>query len=95
MNNIRLKPQSNDYYTVEAYKALKTNIGFCGRDKQVIAFTSCTQGEGKSTVSYNTAVSLAESGNKVLLIDADLRKSVLIGRVVRAGKVERGLSHFL
>ena len=95
MNSIRLKPQSNDYYTVEAYKTLKTNIGFCGKDKQVIAITSCTENEGKSVISINTAVSLAESGNRVLCIDGDLRKSALIGTIVKDGKVEKGLSHYL
>ena len=51
-------------------------------------------GEGKSTVSLSVASSLAESGKKVLFIDADLRKSVLAGRH-KIDKEVKGLSHFL
>ena len=63
-----------DYRANEAYKNLRTNIQLCGSDVKVIMFTSTTPGEGKSTVSFNLAVSLAEAGKKVIFIDADLRK---------------------
>ena len=69
-----------DYRCNEAYKTLRTNIKLCGSDMKVIMFTSSTPNEGKSSVSFNLAVSLAESGKKVIFIDADLRKSVLVGR---------------
>lgn len=78
----------------EAYKALRTNIQFCGNNIKVIAFTSCVPNEGKSSVSFNLAVSFAEDNKKVVLIDADLRRSVLIGRY-RVGEIERGLTHYL
>lgn len=78
----------------ESYKSLRTNIQFCGDDVKVILFTSCTPNEGKSSVSFNLAVSFAEIGKKVILIDADLRKSVLAGRY-KVGKIEHGLSHYL
>lgn len=68
-----------DYRANEAYKNLRTNIQLCGSDIKVIMLTSTTPGEGKSTVSFNLAVSLAEAGKKVIFIDADLRKSVLVG----------------
>ena len=83
-----------DYRTSEAYKSLRTNIQFCGADVKVISFTSCTPNEGKSSISFNLAVSLAESGKKVILIDADMRKSVLAGRY-KVGSIKGGLAHFL
>ena len=94
MATVSIKKKGNDYSSEEAYKSLRTNLQFCGGDKKVIAFTSCTPNEGKSNVTLNLAVSLAEAGSRVLLIDADLRKSVLLARVRAEGKV-RGLSHLL
>lgn len=83
-----------DYRTNEAYKSLRTNIQFCGKQIKVISFTSCTPNEGKSSISFNLAVSFAESGKRVLLIDADMRKSVLAGRY-KVGSIEAGLAHYL
>jgi len=56
--------------------------------------TSSTPDEGKSTVSLGLAAALAEGGKRVLFVDADLRKSVLIGRH-RVTQEVRGLSHYL
>lgn len=86
--------QELDYRTNEAYKSLRTNIQFCGAQIKVISFTSCTPNEGKSSVSFNLAVSIADSGKRVLLLDADMRKSVLAGRY-KVGKVDAGLAHYL
>ncbi len=83
-----------DYRVNEAYKALRTNLQFCGDNIKVITFTSCTPDEGKSSVSFNIARSFAEIGKKVLLVDADLRKSVLAGRY-KVGEISGGLSHYL
>lgn len=83
-----------DYSLNEAYKSLRTNLQFCGKDVKVIAFTSCIPNEGKSSVTLNVAQALVASGNKVLLIDADMRKSVLVGRH-RISKASNGLSHLL
>lgn len=83
-----------DFKSNEAYKSLRTNIQLCGSDRKVIMFTSSVPNEGKSSVSFNLAVSLAESGKKVIFIDADLRKSVLVGRY-KINKAIKGLTHFL
>ena len=83
-----------DYRSNEAYKNLRTNIQLCGSDIKVIMVTSATPNEGKSSVSFNLAVSLAESGKKVIFIDADLRKSILVGRY-KINKSVKGLTHFL
>ncbi len=81
MENIKLDlPGQNDFFTEEAYKTLRTNLQFCGQDVKVIAITSCNENEGKSTVSLHLGKSFAELGKKVLVIDADMRKSVMAGR---------------
>lgn len=78
----------------EAYKTLRSNIQFSGSDVKVIGFTSSQPDEGKSSVSLNLAVSMAELGKKVMFIDGDLRKSVLLGRY-RINKPIKGLTHYL
>lgn len=95
MNKISIKlPGDNDFFTQEAYKVLRTNLQFCGQDIQVIAITSCNENEGKTTVALHLARSLAELGKEVLLVDADMRKSVLAGRNSNAKDVV-GLSELL
>lgn len=62
----------------EAFKRLRTNIIMSfpqGKKCCTIGVTSAQPSEGKSTVSLNLAYSLAELGDKVLLIDADMRRS--------------------
>ena len=87
-------PGNNDFFTGEAYKVLRTNLQFCGKDIKVIALTSCNANEGKSTVSLHIAKSFAELGKNVLMIDADMRKSVIAGRNTTVTK-PRGLSEVL
>lgn len=87
-------PGDNDYMTEEAYRTLRTNLQFCGRDKKVIAFTSCQENEGKSTIALHVAKSFAQLDKKVLMIDADMRKSVLLGRNTSAHDIN-GLSELL
>lgn len=94
MSLVKRKDTQLDYESSEAYKTLRTNLQFCGNDKKAIVFTSCTPDEGKSTVVLNLAESLAEAEKKVLLVDADLRKSVMVGRFQIEGE-NVGLTHFL
>ena len=75
-NIVIIHHQELDYRTNEAYKTLRTNIQFCGDDIKVISITSCTPNEGKSSISFNLLASFVDIRKKVLLIDADLRKSV-------------------
>lgn len=85
---------ANDYVTNEAYKTLRTNIFFCGNGVKTIVLTSCNENEGKSTVSTELVKSMAEYGKKTLLIDADMRKSVMLRKSIRASEV-MGLSEVL
>lgn len=90
------KLEKQDYGTKEAFNSLRTNLQFCGDDIKVIAFTSCTPNEGKSTVAMELARSFGEDEKKVILVDGDLRKSVLVGRYgIQAEGEISGLSHYL
>ena len=94
MKKIEITQDELSYELEEEIKTLRTNLLFCGDDKKAILLTSCFQGEGKTNTALQWAQSLAAMQKKVLLVDADLRKSVLISRL-NVGKVEYGLSHFL
>src|SRR5437764_4454388 len=60
----------------EAYRSLAANLQFAYADRQIqtIGVTSAAQGEGKSTTVANLAIALAQSGRRVIVIDADLRR---------------------
>lgn len=94
MQQIELKKDELDYKSKEAYKTLRTNVEFSGDNIRVVAVTSCTPNEGKSSIAYELATSFAQNGKKTLLIDADLRKSVMIRKHFK-GKVRYGLVHYL
>ena len=83
-----------DFRTKESYKTLRTNLEFSGKDRRVISITSSTPNEGKTSVSFQLAMSIAEGGKKVILVDADLRKSILKGRY-KTNASRYGLSHYL
>lgn len=94
-NMIQLKYyEIDDYQYEEAMNTLRTNIQFSGNNIQVIMFTSSVPSEGKSETSFRLASSLAQLGRRVLLIDADIRKSVFVSRYQLNRDVE-GLSQYL
>ena len=95
MNQTQLKLSGLDnYFTQEAFNVLRTNLQFCGQDVKVIVLTSCNMNEGKSYTALHLCERLAEIGKKALLIDADMRKSVIAGRNSNAKDVI-GLSEVL
>jgi len=79
----------------EAYKSLRTNIRFSlhGEGCKKICITSSSAGEGKSITMLNLAISFAQTGKKVLLVDADLRRPALARLMVE--KASPGLSNIL
>jgi capsular exopolysaccharide synthesis family protein len=90
--DIVIRENRNDRHT-EAFRLLRANFGFMNRQAKILTFTSTIAGEGKSFVSRNFAVTLALSGKRVILIDADLRKATQ--SKIADLKSDKGLSTYL
>ncbi len=95
MQQIAINKREMPYDVNESMKLLRTNLQFCGKDKKVILITSTLADEGKSTVALNLCRSLAQLGSRVILIDADMRKSVMADQYLKGEKSVPGLSHLL
>ena len=89
-----LGPNSS-FYIQEAYNTLRTNIRFAipGDGCKRLCLTSGLASEGKSTTILNLAISFSETGSKVLLIDADMRRPSLSRLLIE--KMSPGLSNVL
>ncbi len=87
--------KNSNFVVREAYKTLRTNIRFLlrGNGCKKLCITSGMAGEGKSITMLNLAISFAESGLKVLLIDADLRRPAMARLLVE--KAAPGLTNIL
>lgn len=86
------------YPVNEAFNTLSTNLSFAGKDLKKIMLTSSHASEGKSFTSMNLMRKLAERGNRVILVDADLRRSMINSTYgVQFDKNSKGygLSHYL
>ena len=79
----------------EIFRTLRTNIQFMSTSKklQVLQITSTFPGEGKSWVTSNLAVTFAQAGKKVVIIDSDMRRGRLYAIFGLSPKP--GLSNFL
>lgn len=78
----------------ESIKTLRANLQLYEKNVRTILFTSACPGEGKSSISFYLAQALAQSGKKTILVDADIRNSVLMARYEIEKKVV-GLSQYL
>ena len=85
----------SSFHVQEAYKALRTNVRFSlsGNGCRKLCITSCASGEGKSITILNLAISFAQTGQKVLLIDGDMRRPSLAKLLIE--KPAPGLSNYL
>lgn len=77
----------------EAYKSLRTNVKFVSNTTKANSFviTSALQMESKSNVSTNFAITLAEEGKRVILLDCDFRKPT-IHRFMHVNTSGKGLT---
>ena len=87
-------PRKTDFMYEEAIKTLRTNIQFTGRNVKCILLTSCFPNEGKSDIAFQLAKEIGNIGKRVILVDADIRKSTFVSRY-RIGRPVKGLSHYL
>ena len=86
------------YAGAEAVNMLCTNLSFSGENVKKIMLTSCHAAEGKTYLSMNVMRTIAKLGKSVVLVDADLRRSVIAqkyGVQFSLGESAPGLSHFL
>lgn len=92
----RILHDGSSFSTVETFKAIRTNVMFSmpkTENGKVIVVASAAPGEGKSTTTINLAITFAQIGAKVVIVDCDLRKP----RIHRYLELERksGLSNVL
>ena len=87
---------SMDSAGIESVDAICTNIFFAGNKLRKIAVTSCRQDEGKTFTALQIGLCMAKRGQRTLLIDCDLRKSVMRREnLIRLSDSEAGLAHLL
>lgn len=87
-------PRKIDYFYEEAIKTLRTNLMFSGKNVRKIMLTSSFPNEGKSDVTIQLAKEFGNIGKRVVVVDADIRRSCLLTRYNVQEKV-MGLSHYL
>ena len=85
-----------DYSGAEAINTISSNLTFAGKNIRKIVITSCEANDGKSVEGIQTAVNMAARGKRVILVDADLRLSVMksVYDISLSGG-GMGLAHFL
>ena len=97
MNQVLLREQDTlDYSGKEALNSIATNLTFVGRNMNRFILTSCAASEGKSSLCMQLMLNLAQRGNSVVMVDADLRASFLMSHLKfqQEGAI-KGLVHYL
>lgn len=96
MATINVNLPALPYAVEEALNRLRVNIKFCGKNTKKILLTSSIPNEGKSFVSVHLWRMLAEAGFRTVLVDTDLRKSMLKQRYITSlGEDQMGLDYYL
>lgn len=98
MNTVALKNMPEmSYAGNEAINTLCTNLTFSGENVKKILLTSCRASEGKTFISLNIVRTLAKLDKTVVMVDCDLRKSVIARKhmVLSEGSSLKGLTHYL
>lgn len=81
-------------HTEEYFNAIRTNIQLSGEDIKVVGITSVLPNEGKSTTAASLAIAYARAGYKTVLLDADIRNSVMSGFFKPVSRIT-GLTDYL
>lgn len=90
-----LLTEDSSFSVQESFKTLRTNVTFSlpGQKNRCIGVVSANRGEGKSTVSVNLAISLAQIDKKVVIVDCDMRIPTVAAKLGMENRP--GLSDFL
>ena len=97
VESARLMDENTPFGITEAFNQLRTNIMYTPNDSDgcpVYGITSAEMSVGKSTISANLALSFAQLGQKVLLVDADMRRPTQ-HKIFGLGSDQKGLSELL
>ena len=85
-----------DYAGTEALNTICSNLTFAGKNLKKIMFTSCSASDGKTFLTMQIAVNMAKRSKRVVLLDVDLRRSVMGSRHhISYGDNPEGLVHYL
>lgn len=97
ITKVEILSKASPFAYAESFKSLRTNLSFMTAANQIkkIALASAVPGEGKSSVAINLAITLAENGEKVLLMDCDLRKPSIHKYIGHHKMNKQGVSNVL
>lgn len=90
------KMEHLDYSGAEALNTICSNISFAGKNLRKIVTTSCEASDGKSYLTLQIARNIAKRGKRVVVVDADLRRSTVVRKLgLEASGELLGLAHYL